>query len=687
MSKFVPKDPSAVSRGKRSAEVRREKRGENSIDIEDIPSVKGGKVVLINNTTGENITLQNVDPSEVESQSNLITLDDFMSKNIMSRLKLDTRVFNSELDSAELAALDLKANSIFFPELVNRNADLRQRPITSRERDHEDGKFTKRKINLQEDINDAKRLKLGSIEGKTVKPISEESRTDALERLRSKARWFRDFEIAAKQQACKYEEAAMEIENNSSPRILEEVNLLSTYIPMGIEGFLVAGFPKSGNKLSKEEWKNREVALISHVHAIAERYRQELSFLAINANKAITLLKECNTITATLLSASKGHYLPNIDIASWVYQKTNNCHYCKCDICKSGSKSQDLKAPEQILHDLIKENEGITAAITTAKGALDTLTLRESVKNPKLKEPRNAQWQTEQIMVKPIDTKATEATAKAMEAMVNQFLREREAHSIKLETEWDTEQARIHNEVIREEWSMKERKENHNNQVNELRRLQNYWDIWEEKKKNNTEKYWQVYSVETFPEVVSLTTEEIGILYGRNAVGKIQFWKNKQKEYDSLSESMKRAYIQAIEQKFEALLLELKDSEQKVREEVYADEIARKLPLGDEELLQLLKTPLLERQEWLNSREGRLQLLSPVERLFYQLQSEFRQFSVSTSTWPDDKEYTILSREISYGSRQLLYGKGPGGPSLFDFNSNEAWEAFAEEREDVTPRF
>lgn len=41
---------------------------------------------------------------------------------------------------------------------------------------------------------------------------------------------------------------------------------------------------------------------------------------------------------------------------------------------QKGPKIQDLKAPKQVLHDLIKENKGITAAITTAKEALDTFT-------------------------------------------------------------------------------------------------------------------------------------------------------------------------------------------------------------------------------------------------------------------------------------------------------------------------
>ncbi|EEQ35136.1 uncharacterized protein MCYG_07955 [Microsporum canis CBS 113480] len=79
--------------------------------------------------------------------------------------------------------------------------------------------------------------------------------------------------------------------------------------------------------------------------------------------------------------------------------------------------------------------------------------------------------------------------------------------------------------------------------------------------------------------------------------------------------------------------------------------MARKLPLGDE-FLRLLK--LQYRKE---KSEGRLQLLTPVERLWYRFQSEFRQFTVSTLRWPGDEEYTILSREISYGKCQPLYGK------------------------------
>ncbi|KAM5442613.1 hypothetical protein MferCBS31731_002492 [Microsporum ferrugineum] len=146
---------------------------------------------------------------------------------------------------------------------------------------------------------------------------------------------------------------------------------------------------------------------------------------------------------------------------------------------------------------------------------------------------------------------------------------------------------------------------------------------------------------------------------------------------------MLRGMTLGILKKFKVLLLELKNSEQRARDEVHADEIARKLPLGDEGFLQLLKTPISQREEWINSREGRLQLLTPVERLF---QSEFRQFTVSTLRWPGDEEYTTLSREISYGKCQPLYGKGPGGQSLFNFDSNEAWEALEEERAGFTPK-
>src|SRR5438034_11771659 len=74
----------------------------------------------------------------------IMTGDRFILEAMQARKRLRDEVFNTALSTEELQALDLKANAHLFPELVNRDTDLRQRPMKEYERGQRSGRFVKK---------------------------------------------------------------------------------------------------------------------------------------------------------------------------------------------------------------------------------------------------------------------------------------------------------------------------------------------------------------------------------------------------------------------------------------------------------------------------------------------------------------------------------------------------------------
>src|SRR5436190_12483578 len=74
----------------------------------------------------------------------IMTGDRFILEAMQARKRLRDEVFNTALSTEELQALDLKANAHLFPELVNRDTDLRQRPMKEYERGQGSGRFVKK---------------------------------------------------------------------------------------------------------------------------------------------------------------------------------------------------------------------------------------------------------------------------------------------------------------------------------------------------------------------------------------------------------------------------------------------------------------------------------------------------------------------------------------------------------------
>ena len=157
-SLFAQKDARAVARGRVSSKARKDKGLNTSapadnnttpevstISTKDIPVVHDNQLVLANQLTGAKTCYRKPDTEAIEGMlGKTMSVDDFLEKTRNSSEALSSRVFNSNLTTTELAALDLKANAKLFPEIVNSEGALRQRPLIDREREKTDGRFVKK---------------------------------------------------------------------------------------------------------------------------------------------------------------------------------------------------------------------------------------------------------------------------------------------------------------------------------------------------------------------------------------------------------------------------------------------------------------------------------------------------------------------------------------------------------------
>ena len=62
-------------------------------------------------------------------RKNIFSHNDLSGWVSKAKARIEESIFNSEFNAKELHLLDLKANSALFPELVNRDTAVRQRPL------------------------------------------------------------------------------------------------------------------------------------------------------------------------------------------------------------------------------------------------------------------------------------------------------------------------------------------------------------------------------------------------------------------------------------------------------------------------------------------------------------------------------------------------------------------------------
>ena len=120
----------------------------------------------------------------------MLTGDKFILEATQLRKRLREDVFSSTLSTEELQAVDLKANAHLFPELVNRDADLRQRRMKEYEREQNSGRFAKR-----QKLDDGRS---GYTPLASVLNPDAPSPKEVVDALRAEAKWFQDFYDAAK---------------------------------------------------------------------------------------------------------------------------------------------------------------------------------------------------------------------------------------------------------------------------------------------------------------------------------------------------------------------------------------------------------------------------------------------------------------------------------------------------------
>lgn len=377
-SQFVPKDPKAVSRGEKSAKARKvkpqgseetpmKKETQGSlptvsapVEVDPLPVVANGAFAIVDSTSGKKICYEtsHIPAEELKSlKRKLVNADEFLVEATQARKRLKQGVFNSALSEVELTALDLEANAKLFPEISNRDTDLRKRPLREHERATKDGRFIKPdKLMSGETANTTSLQAMTTI--RTRREISDQ--------LRDKAKWFRDIEKAATKQAEAYEAAATEVTNSITDDDKDKDESLIFIPTSGLEAVLNEEIPRL-RTFSRDEWRSRQNALLSHVHALAENYRQELAGLALYVNKAIKTLDRSNTSAATLLWHLSQHKVPNLDLDAWtITEASEDSHRCECAVCQGRAAAEEF-GPIGLLR---KESEKTKEETIEARTAL-----------------------------------------------------------------------------------------------------------------------------------------------------------------------------------------------------------------------------------------------------------------------------------------------------------------------------
>lgn len=398
-SQFAYKDPKAVARGKQSGKARRIKsqpnneatvKRENSaalsasataMEVDPLPTVANGAFTIIHSATGKKICYEtsHIPPEELQGlKRKIINADEFLLEATRARKRLKEDVFNSALSQTELSALDLEANAKLFPEIVNRDTDLRKRPLREHERATNDGKFIKR-----DKLASGEAGERTTLQAITAIP----TRPEIAEQLRDKSKWFKDIEKAAAKQAGAYEAAAKEVTNSMTNDDKNRDESRAVIPTSGLETVLNEEIPRLRN-FSRDEWRSRQNALLSHVHGLAENYRQELAGLALYVNKAIKTLDKTSTSCAALLWHLSQHKVPDIDLDAWsITEASEDSHRCECTVCQ-GLVAAEESSPIGLLR---KESEKNRQEAVEARAALlkETEWETATISIPAQEEPNN----------------------------------------------------------------------------------------------------------------------------------------------------------------------------------------------------------------------------------------------------------------------------------------------------------
>lgn len=87
-----------------------------------------------------------------------------------------------------------------------------------------------------------------------------------------------------------------------------------------MEDVLNEDIPKA-KTFTKDEWTIREKSLHSHVRALAEHYRQDLSVLVIGAERAVKKVQEKNETAAVLLYNLKKFKISPDTAQRWILER------------------------------------------------------------------------------------------------------------------------------------------------------------------------------------------------------------------------------------------------------------------------------------------------------------------------------------------------------------------------------
>lgn len=141
-----------------------------------------------------------LDRKDIE-ENKIFSMNDFFGWKTQAKENIKGSIFNSDFTAKELRLLDLKANSDLYPELVNRDTDVRKRQKRTFDRNEKNGRFAKRQ-----------KTNTGETSAGTADPDDNfVSNEDMFVSINEKAKIFQGITAAAEKQATIYSDAAAQL--------------------------------------------------------------------------------------------------------------------------------------------------------------------------------------------------------------------------------------------------------------------------------------------------------------------------------------------------------------------------------------------------------------------------------------------------------------------------------------------
>lgn len=242
-----------------------------------------------------------VSPVEMDKSQPLANL--LASRANEFRETMSSDVFHSPFTDEELRSLDLRANGVLFPTLVNKEGDLRER----------------------------------AIKGSNVGTRSKSEHNRLVKKLEIKANLFKEMsEAATRQEKAIRSEIKTLHATKTATALAKEMERLEP----GIEALIKTSMPT----IPAAEYNQLVQHLGDHVTALAERFRRELSPLVIFLRRASTEMADQERDLYSLICFAAAAMREDIPISAFfpkfITYLAPDAHQCECTECLSKRPTQ-----------------------------------------------------------------------------------------------------------------------------------------------------------------------------------------------------------------------------------------------------------------------------------------------------------------------------------------------------------